>query len=337
MNAYSALPEIRWGIIGSGDVAEHKSGPALYRIPGSRLVAVMSRREDRAADFARRHGAERYYTTAEALIDDPEVNAVYIGTPPHMHPELTAMAARAGKHVLCEKPMANTVVECRQMVRSCADHGVQLMIAYYRRFFPVVRKMKDLLQRGAIGDAIRVTASVAAPYTLRPGGERSWLVDPSVAGGGFLTDVATHRIDLMVHFMGEPVQVVAFTDTQHLDIAVDDASSVLIRFANGVHGVVMANWNANSGIDDFEILGTKGRLVTRSLSGAGELEVVTSSGAESFRLPAPAITHLHLVEHFVECLKEGHPNALSGEEGLQATRVTEAAYRSSRENRFVEA
>ncbi len=326
--------DVRWGIIGCGDVAEHKGAPALYNVEGSRLVAVMSRRADRAESFARRHKAARYYTSVEDLLADDEINAVYIATPPNVHAAITAQAAKAGKHVLCEKPMAMTVGECEGMVQVCRDHGVQLMIAYYRRFFPVVMKMKELLDGGAIGKPVRIRAEVGDYFRPRSDGERAWLVDPSTAGGGFLTDVATHRLDLMVHFLGKPREAAAFVDTQHFDFGVDDASSLIVRFDNRVHATGAFNWNVGVAVDEFEICGTEGRIVSRNL-GRGDLELITGRGTETFSLPAPSIAHLGLAAHFVECIRTGARNALPGEEGMEATRMTEAAYRSSQEGVMV--
>ncbi len=328
------MDEVRWGIIGCGDVAEHKGGPALYNVAHSRLVAVMSRRAGRAEDFARRHHAKRYYTNVEALLADDEVNAVYVATPPNVHAELTEQAARAGKHVLCEKPMAMTVAECRRMIQACRDHGVQLMIAYYRRFFPVVIKMKETVEAGVIGRPVRARAAVADFYTPRADGERKWLTEKNTAGGGFLTDVATHRLDLLAFFLGKVREVAAFVDTQHFDFDVDDASVLVMRFDNGTHATGAFNWNVGASIDEFEICGTRGRLLAHNL-GAGQLDVVADGTVTSHSLPAPGITHLGLVEHFVECLRTGRPNALPGEEGIQATRMTEAAYESAREGKMV--
>ena len=328
------MDDVRWGIIGAGDVAEHKGGPALYNVAHSRLVAVMSRRADRAEDFARRHNAQRFYTDVDALLADDEVNAVYVATPPSVHAELTERAAHAGKHVLCEKPMAMTVDECRRMIAVCRDQGVQLMIAYYRRFFPVVIKMKELVQAGTIGRPVRARAAVADYYTPRADGERKWLIEKNTAGGGFLTDVATHRLDLLAFFLGPVREVVAFVDTQHFDFDVDDASVIAMRFDDGAHATGTFNWNVGAPIDEFEVCGTKGRLFARNL-GAGKLDVVADGEATSYSLPAPNITHLGLVAHFVECLRAGRPNTLPGEEGIQATRMTEAAYASAREGRVV--
>ena len=328
------MDDVRWGIIGCGDVAEHKGGPALYNVPHSRLVAVMSRRADRAEDFARRHGAARFYTQVDELLADAEVNAVYIATPPNVHADQTEQAARAGKHVLCEKPMAMTVAECRRMVETCREHGVQLIIAYYRRFFPVVVKMKEALDAGVIGRPLRARAAVANYYTPRADGERRWLTQPGTAGGGFLTDVATHRLDLLTHFLGTVRTVAAFVETQHFDFAVDDASSLVMHFEDGAHATGSFNWNVGANVDEFEVWGTQGRLLARNL-GAGELDIMAGGSVEQHHLPPPSITHLGLVDHFVQCLRTNTPNALPGEAGMQATRVTEAAYQSAQEGQVV--
>jgi len=328
------LTEIGWGLIGCGDVAEYKVGPALYNVPRSSLVGVMSRRAGRAESFAARHNAGYYCTDVYRLLEDENIDAIYIATPPNVHAALTRQVAEAGKHVLCEKPMALSTRECREMIAVCAANGVQLQIAYYRRFFPVIQKMKEIVDAGTIGRVLRARVETAEYYTERPDGERAWLIDPVVAGGGFLTDVGTHRLDLLVHFLGNPREVAALVDTQHFDFHVDDASIVMIRFDSGVHASGAFNWNIGAVIDEFEICGTEGRILSRNL-GRGDLEVIVGGKTELYHLPAPAITHLHLVEHYVSCLLEDKPNDLSGEEGIKATILTEAAYRSARSGKNV--
>lgn len=324
------LDHVRWGLIGAGDVAEHKGGPALYGVQHSSLTAVMSRRRERAEDFARRHGARRVYTSLEDLLADEEIDAIYIATPPSTHTELTVRTAEAGKHVLCEKPMAMSAAECVRMVEACRTNGVQLMIAYYRRFWPVVAKMKELVEAGAIGRVLRGRTAVADLYRPREDGERAWLTRADTAGGGFLTDVATHRLDLLCYFLGWPVEVSALVDTQHFEFDVDDASSLLIRFEDGVHASGSFNWNVGAPADEFELWGTEGRLVSRNL-GRGDLELYRGTRHQSFHLPAPPVTHLGLVAHYVDCLRSGVPNELPGEVGMLATCITDAAYRSARE------
>lgn len=328
------MNEVSWGIVGSGDVAEHQGGPALYQAEHSKLTAVMSRRAEKAADFARRHGADRYYADVEELLTDEGINAVYVATPPQSHLEIVELAARAGKHVLCEKPMAPTTEECKKMVKACRENGVQLAVAYYRRFFPVIERMKELVGQGVIGEVVRGRAQTANLYAPREDGERTWLKDPKIAGGGFMTDVGTHRLDLLAYFLGRPREILAFTDTLTFDFAVDDSSSLVMRFESGAHATAEFNWNVGASIDEFELCGTEGRLVCRSL-GAGEMDLVSNGISESFRLPPPPVTHLKLVDQFVRSLLLGEPNQLPGEEGMLATSIAEAAYLSSREGRAV--
>jgi 1,5-anhydro-D-fructose reductase (1,5-anhydro-D-mannitol-forming) len=150
------MDPIRWGIIGCGNVAEFKSGPPLYQTPGSELIAVMRRDAQKATDFAQRHGARRRYTDAAALIADADVNAIYIASPHAQHVQHVMLAAEAGKIVLCEKPVGISTAEAQACVDACRAHGVPLSVPYYRRYWPIVRKMHELLNDGAIGRAIPI-------------------------------------------------------------------------------------------------------------------------------------------------------------------------------------
>src|SRR6266850_3456148 len=144
--------EIRWGIIGAGDVCEVKSAPAMNKIAGSKLVAVMRRNGRKAQDYARRHGVPKWYDDVDRLINDQEVNAIYIATPPDTHELYTLKAAKAAKPVYVEKPMARTYRECRAMIDACQQADVPLFTAYYRRMLPNFLKIKALLNDGVIGD-----------------------------------------------------------------------------------------------------------------------------------------------------------------------------------------
>jgi len=176
---------VKWGIIGCGAVAEHKGGPALYNAPDSELIAVMRRDEQLAAEFAQRHGAKRHYSSVEAILADDEINAVYIATPPHVHAEQTIAAADAGKHVLCEKPMAMNVGQGREMIAACRNNGVQLMIAYYRRFWPLASKMQQLIADGAIGWPTMAYAHCAALWQPPEDPSTFWRIQRDIAAGQF--------------------------------------------------------------------------------------------------------------------------------------------------------
>ena len=169
---------IRWGIIGCGDVAEYKSGPPLYRTPGSELIAVARRDGAKAADFARRHGARRSYTDAAALVTDPEINAVYVASPHALHLEHATLAARAGKIVLCEKPMGTSAAQAQAIVDVCKEHHVPLTVAYYRRFWPITRAIRRLLGEGAIGRILQARVQLADYFSVDPARRRQPLDRP---------------------------------------------------------------------------------------------------------------------------------------------------------------
>lgn len=325
---------LKWGIIGCGDVAERKGGPALYNAAGSELVAVMRRDAEKAADFAERHGAKRHYATVGELLADDEIDAVYVATPPHVHAEQTIQAAQAGKHVLCEKPMAMNVAQCRQMIRACRDAGVQLWVAYYRRYWPVARRMKQLLSEQVVGQPTMAQVTVASMYKPLADGSVPWRAVPEIAGGGFLTDVGSHRLDLLVYLLGDVVEVSALVDTLSFDIEVDDSASLLLKFATGAQAVFACHWNVGTGVDEFGIAGTTGRVLARPLD-RGNLRVWIGNERTGTHCPPPSITHLPLVEQIVRSLTTGAPNPLSGEEGLKTTAILEAAYRSSKERAAV--
>jgi len=318
--------KIRWGMIGTGDVTERKSGPALYLAERSELIGVTNRTRERAQRWSSRHGDPQVYDSAEALLANAQINAVYVATPPSTHAEYTALAARAGKHVLCEKPMAMSVDECRQMITVCQEHNVSLSIAFYRRYFPVVQKMKELVDAGAVGRVLRISAKTIAPFS--PPNAEPWRLDAAVAGGGFLMDMGTHRFDLFNYFVGSPSRVLGVVGTQSLDTVVDDVASVAMEFADGVQGSASFHWNCPVGRDELEIVGTEGILTTDSLSGAGRLTLETRAGRELWALPSSLPVHLNLVQRVVDHLLDGAPNPCSGESGMVASEMVEAIYHS---------
>lgn len=327
---------LRWGIIGCGDVAEHKGGPALQQATGSALVAVMRRDAALAAAFAQRMGVPRHYDTVEALLADPEVDAVYVATPVHVHAEHTLAAARAGKHVLVEKPMGSHRDECAIMISACADAGVTLGVAYYRRFYPVVAYVQKLLAENAIGQVVQARVQFGSFYAGRPDdGRGGWRTVPALAGGGALADVGSHRIDLLLHLLGPVAEVSALTDTLTQEYAAEDSASLLLRFASGVHGLVGIYWNMRQRMDELEIIGTDGRIVVSELE-RGVMEL-RRPGIPTERqvLPPPRPTHIDLVEDFVQSVRDARAPAVPGEAGLATTAVLDAAYEAAREGRSV--
>lgn len=318
---------IRWGMIGTGDVTERKSGPALYQAERSELIAVMNRTKSRAEDYAARHGNPIVCETAEELLANDSIDAVYIATPPDSHAEYTSLSAAAGKHVFCEKPMAMSVDECQQMIDVCKQHDVSLAVAFYRRYFPVVEKMKQLVESGAVGQPLRISATTISRYNWPMD---AWRLDQKVGGGGFLMDMGTHRFDLFAHFFGTPKTIRGIARSQSWDLSADDSATVAIEFENGVHGSAIFHWNSPIHRDTLEIVGDAGMLTTDSLSGAGRLTLETKAGTEHWTLPSKPPVHLHLVQRIVNHLLDGEPNPCPGESAMLATRIADEVYNSSR-------
>lgn len=203
------LQQIRWGIIGCGDVCEVKSGPAFYKAPGSALLAVMRRDGVKAADFARRHGAERWYTDMNQLIADPEVDAVYIASPPAAHEAAALAAIKAGKPVYLEKPMAHTAASAHRIAEAAGKKRVPLCVAHYRRMQPLFLRVRQLLQQQVLGAVRNVVLQFAAPgsgYNMAD--ERvQWRLNPAISGGGIFHDLAPHQLDLLFYLLGKPLRV----------------------------------------------------------------------------------------------------------------------------------
>ena len=256
--------EVRWGIVGVGNVCEVKSAPAMQLVPNSRLVAVMRRDAAKAKDYAERHGVKKWYNNASELIQDPEVNAIYIATPPNVHLEYTKMAAAAGKPVYVEKPMARTYAECLEMVAICRNAGVPLYVAYYRRALPMFIQIRALLREGYIGEVRTVHISmrqVVVPEIIAKM-DYNWRVNPEIAGGGYFYDLASHQLDLLDFFFGPIIEASGFATNQARAYLAEDMVVGSFVFENGVIG--SGNWcfaaSENAVEDQIFFQGSTGTL-----------------------------------------------------------------------------
>ena len=294
---------IRWGIIGCGDVTEVKSGPALQRADHSALVAGMRRDADRARDYARRHGVPRWYDDAGALVDDPEVDAVYVATPPSSHAEYALRAARAGKPVYVEKPMATSHAECVAMVDACRAAGVPLFVAYYRRALPRFVEIKRLIDAGTIGDVRLVSVTLyqpPAPADLDPAA-LPWRVDPAIAGGGRFVDLASHMLDFLDHALGPIRDVHGVASSQAGRYPAEDIVTGTFTFASGVHGVGAWCFTAFDRCDRTEIVGTAGRI-SYSTFGTDLVVVTTPAGTREIAIEHPPHIQQPLIQTVVDAL-----------------------------------
>jgi len=311
---------IGWGMIGCGDVTEVKSGPGFQKANHSRLVAVMRRNGELAKDYARRHGVPKWYDTAEALIADPEVDAIYIATPPDAHKAYTLLAARAGKPVYVEKPMAMNFAECQAMLQACGAAGVPLLVAYYRRALGRFLKVKEILEAGRIGEPRAVTVALYRPHVPPSPGTTDWRVDPAVAGGGRFVDMACHTLDFLDYLLG-PIRTALGRATNQTKLyPAEDIVAAAFGFESGVEGTGLWWFASPVVVDRTEILGTRGRV---SFASFDEAPVLLQIGAETteFTIPHPPHVQQPLIQTVVDQLNGVGRCPSTGETAARTSRV----------------
>jgi predicted dehydrogenase len=319
---------IRWGVIGCGDVVRKRVAGAILGHPQSRLVAACRRDQARLHDFCRAFGVERGYSRDADLLNDPDIDAVYLATPVRLHLPQALAAARAGKHVLVEKPMALSVAECDRMIEACRAGGVRLGVAYYRRFYPAVARIKEVLAAGEVGRPLSVAAVASSRFGIGPQDEASWRVVLAEGGGGALMDIGSHRVDLFLDLFGEVTGVEACCATRLGSHEAEDCATVLLQFRAGVHATLQCFFGTAVPADDFSVLGTRGRLAASPLNG-GRLVVDLGTGRRVESHPPAANLHAPLIADFVSAILEGRAPRVTGEEGRRASEVMERAYRAA--------
>lgn len=320
------MDRVRWGILGCGDVTEVKSGPALQKASGSDLVAVMRRDGAKAADYAKRHGVSRHYDDSDQLIDDADVNAVYIATPPSSHKDLVLKCLAAGKPVLTEKPMALDADECRIMNDAASASGVSLSVAYYRRALPRFEKLRDLVQSGQIGSPRAVTVRHMQPADKTPA--ETWKLDPATNGGGLFVDIQTHALDWLSYVFGTPTSVSGDVRRTNQASPVEDSVSYLARFAD-VAVTGSCCFSAGLHEENLSIFGDRG-VASMGFMRPSPITLETATGSQTFDLPDPPHVHQPFIERLVAHYIDGGPNPCSGEDGMRATELVDEIYKDYR-------
>jgi len=312
---------LRWGIVGCGDVTEVKSGPALQQATGSSLLAVMRRDGARAQDYARRHGVPRWYDDAQALIGDPDVDAVYVATPPSTHARYAIAAMRAGKPAYVEKPMALDGGECEAMLAASRETGMPLFVAYYRRALPRFLKVRDLLAAGAIGTPREVRVRLHRTPDPRLAGAETlpWRLRPEVSGGGLFVDLGSHTLDLLDFLFG-PLQEVAGQASSRGPSAAEDRVSMSFGFEGGLRGSGEWDFCSDARRDLVEILGDAGRLRFATFDEA-PVELEAADGTQRFAIANPRHIQLPLVETVVAQLRGQGACPSTGESAARTSRV----------------
>lgn len=300
------MQEINWGIIGCGDVTELKSGPAFNKVGHSRLIAVMRRDAVKAEDYARRHGVPKWYSDGNQLINDPDVNAVYIATPPNTHASYAIAAMKAGKPVYVEKPMARSYQECQEMLRVSEETGMPLFVAYYRRTLPGFLKVKELLDKGAIGKPLMVNIRLHKAYGEKDQDPTAqhWHVDPEISGGGHFYDLASHQFDYLDFLFGPVTEVLGIARNLAGFYKAEDTVSAAFVFNSGVTGT--GSWcfvvSPETEEDIIEITGTKGKISLSTFK-MDDVKLVTAALSSNFFYKNPENISHNLIQQVVSDLR----------------------------------
>ena len=310
---------VRWGIVGCGDVTEVKSGPGFQKAHDSALVAVMRRDRAKAEDYARRHGVARAYDRVDALIGDPDVDAVYVATPPSTHLEIALLAAGAGKPCLVEKPMAFDHAQCVTMIEAFRARGVPLWVAYYRRALPRFLAVRERLAAGAIGALtsvhVQVTERLASGAVLS-----NWRFDPAIAGGGLFVDLASHCVDLLDFFAGPIADARGFARNTGGAYASEDVTAAAFAFAGGVTGTGIWNFNANDKTDAIVLTGTRGTISTPIFTD-GDVLIDVDGGRQVLPIRNPPHVHQPLIQSIVDEIDGRGRCESTADSGARATWV----------------
>ena len=292
---------IKWGFIGCGEVTEIKSGPAFNDVEGSCIEAVMSRTESRARSYAERHHIRKWYTDPQQIIDDPDVNAIYIATPPSSHATYAIMAMKAGKPVYVEKPLAANYEDCARINRVSEQTGVPCFVAYYRRYLPYFQRVKDIVK------IINVQVRYACPprdidYYNKE--NLPWRLQPEISGGGYFYDLAPHQLDLLQDMFGVIVDAKGICANRAGLYSPEDSLSACFKFENGLPG--SGSWcfvgHEAAREDRIEVIGDQG-IVSFSVFNYEPIQLVNSDGATNITVPNPPYVQLPIIKAVIQHLQ----------------------------------
>ena len=298
---------IRWGFIGCGEVTERKSGPAFNEVTGSHVVAVMCRNKERVRKYAEDHDVKKWYTDAQELINDPEVNAVYVATPPSSHATYAIMAMRAGKPVYVEKPLAASYDDCTRVNRVSEQTGVPCFVAYYRRYLPYFNKVREIVGSGTLGRIVNVQLRFSTPprpQDYRTGSSLPWRLQRDISGGGYFYDLAPHQLDILQELFGVIVEADGICANRGGLYEVEDSVSACFRFENGVPG--SGSWcfvgHESAREDCIEVVGENGTLCF-SVFSYSPIHLITSDGDNLITVPNPPYVQLPIIRSVIEDLQ----------------------------------
>jgi len=344
------MNKVKWGVIGAGGIADRRTIPGMLLADNAELVAVMEVTQDFAGKLAEKYKVPRAYDCAEALLDDPDIDAVYIASPVSEHYEQVKQAALKGKHILVEKPLAVTCQQGEELISLCEKQGVLFAAGLMMRFHAYHQKAKELISSGMLGQIINMRAQLTCWYPYIPG---AWRQSLATSGGGSLMDMGVHCIDLLQYISGQTVtRVSALIATRTFSYEVEDTACVLLEFSDGAFGYVDTCFNIpdNAAQGRLEIYGTKGSILAAGTIGqaeGGDFKLILSDAdgydAAQNRDDDSGIVvdvvfgnmYTKEIESFGDSILSGTPVAVSAQDALQVQRILESAYRSSKEGKFI--
>jgi predicted dehydrogenase len=299
--------------------------PALRDSPLCELVAVSRARAELAGAFAKEFSARRWCSDWHDLLMDYEIDAIYIATPVHLHAEQAIAAAERGKHVLCEKPMALKVAECDRMIDACRSNDVKLGVAYYRHFYPVVRRVKNMIDSGELGVPVVVQINAFEWFDPEPASARAWLLKKDFSGGGPMFDFGCHRIEVLLDLLGEISDVKSTLANAFFDREVEDVATAIFQFERGLCGTLTVTHAAQEPRDSFDLFFTGGSIHIPVLN-EGTMRVLTKDGERIESHPNAANIHQPLIEDFAHAVLQNRDPVVTGETGRAVALIEEKIY-----------
>ena len=319
------MRKISWGIIGAGDIVRKRIVPAMQEVLNSEVVAIARGKADMAAAFAAEFGIPKWYADYREMLGDDEINAVYIASPVHLHAKHTIAAAEAGKHVLCEKPMAMDATECDRAIAACEGNNVKLGIAYYRRFYPVVERIRRAFRDDEIGKPVFAQINSFEAFNPGPEHPRRWFVEKAKSGGGPMMDFGCHRLEILLNLFGKASRVESINANVAYDREVEDTSAALMQFESGTCASLVVTHAAQESQDTLDIFGTAGSIHIASLN-SGEIKIVKGYETRIEMHPPSANFHSPLIEDFADAIINDREPRISGKTGRDVAVIEDKIY-----------
>lgn len=319
------MKTLRWGLVGAGDIVRKRVAPALRDSENCDLVAVSRHRTQLAESFAAEFGAKKWFADWRELIADDEIEAVYIATPVFLHKEQTIAAAEKGKHVLCEKPMALNAAECEEMIRACQSNNVKLGVAYYRRFYPVVERIRQILKSGEIGKPAVAQMNAFEYLEMSKNDPRHWFLEKRKSGGGPMIDFGCHRLEVLTNLFGAVADIKSVVGNALFSREVEDTATAILRFENETQASLTVTHAAFEAQDTLSIFGSQGSIHVPVLN-KSEIIIKTANGERLEFYPPHENIHLPLIADFTEAVLHNREPRVTGETGRLIAQLEEEIY-----------